>query len=110
MFLIRFPDDFHPESWGWEEVIEPAPPERAVLDDQLKHRFPAAANSAFPERRWLRWQIPYRFPAVLCQFLKDEATSAIGGWYGPVDQDHERQATVTELWDEIRTPPWAPRP
>lgn len=79
-FLIRFPENFVPEEHGWELTV----PEGDA---------PAV---------WLRWEIPFKYPASLARCLYDEASGAVGGWYGrPVEGEPGEQATLRQLHAEI---------
>lgn len=79
-FLGRWPDGFVPEEHGWVRS------ELARPDMQI----------------WLRWEIPFKSPASLNQFLHDEATGAIGGFYmGPVKGEFPEEARAGDIWAEM---------
>lgn len=83
-FQVRWPDGFVPEEYGWEraETVGPTP--------------------GWHQPTWLRWQIPFRTPAVICQFLYDEETGAVGGLYmGPVNGLFPEAATFGDLHAEL---------
>lgn len=84
-YLIRFPDGFIPEEYGWELV------------DGLD-------GPGGPITQWVRWQPPFRFPAGLNQCVEDEESGAVGGWLGVLEGTFSEGAKPVELWAEMRTP------